>query len=151
MGKILSSKDGIVEIGTDDGGLLKVRRELLDSDLRIGDEVEIYGQGDDIRVIKKNNTAKTASQQKSRYSFVCPRCKGNNINVQIINETQLKRKHRNIIMWILFWWWVEILLWLFLFIPRFLIAIFGGKKQKVVNKTSKQAVCQDCGYSWVVK
>ena len=85
--------------------------------------------------------------------MVCPKCGSNNVNVQMTNQVFLKRKHRSILAWLLFWWWVEMLLWIFLTIPRLIVAflrlIFGGK-QKAVNVTKKYAVCQDCGNSWEI-
>jgi len=75
----------------------------------------------------------------------CPKCKTNNIQIQVVNETRLKRKRRSFIMWVLFWWWVEILMWVFLTLPRIIIMLFGSKKQKIVNTTVKKGVCQNCG------
>ena len=77
----------------------------------------------------------------------CPNCHKNNISVQVINETLSNTKHRSIIMWLLFWWWFELIMWLFLTIPRLLIAIFVPKSQKISNRQRKLGVCQDCGYS----
>lgn len=82
--------------------------------------------------------------------MTCSKCESNNINIQAVTETVSKRKHRSIIMWIILWWWIEILLWLFLTIPRLLIMMFAPKKQKIISKTKKMAICQNCGNSWDV-
>ena len=83
--------------------------------------------------------------------MVCPKCNSQNVNVQITNNVKIKRKHRSLLSWILFWWWAEIILWICLTVPRLIVAffrlIFGGKKI-VINETKKYAVCQDCGNSW---
>lgn len=80
----------------------------------------------------------------------CPKCESENVNVQMVTETKLKTKHHSILYWILIGWWLEIILWLFLTIPRLLAAMFGHKKQKLVTKHKSVAVCQNCGYNWNV-
>lgn len=81
---------------------------------------------------------------------MCRNCGGSNVSFQVVNEQQLKRKRRHIISWVLIWWWLEPILWVFFFIPRFFAALFRGKKQKIVNKTRKMAVCQSCGSDWII-
>jgi len=85
--------------------------------------------------------------------MTCPKCKSNNVNVQLSNEVFTKRQHRSLISWLLFWWWFELILWIFLTIPRFIIFVisllFGGRR-KIVTKTTKHAVCQDCGHDWQI-
>lgn len=80
----------------------------------------------------------------------CPKCESENVNVQMVTESKLKTKHQSILYWILIGWWLEIILWLFLTIPRLLAAMFGHKKQKLVTKHKSVAVCQNCGYNWKV-
>ena len=83
--------------------------------------------------------------------MVCPNCKSENVNVQLTNQVILKKKHRSLLSWILIWWWLELLLWLFLTIPRLIVALFRlilGGKHKAVNITKKYAVCQECGHTW---
>jgi hypothetical protein len=82
--------------------------------------------------------------------FNCPKCSSNNVNIQMLNETHLKRRHRSLISWLLFWWWIELLLWIILTIPRLLIALFMPKRHKTVTVTKKIAVCQNCGNSWKI-
>lgn len=76
----------------------------------------------------------------------CPRCHSYNTEYKLVTDYFTKRKHRSIIAWILFWWWVEILLWLFLFIPRLLIALFAPKRRQTVAFTRSVFFCKDCGY-----
>lgn len=78
----------------------------------------------------------------------CPKCGSENVNVQMVTESILKTKHHGIIYWLFIGWWLELLLWLFLRIPRLLIAIFGHKRQKIVTKSKSMAVCQNCGKNW---
>lgn len=82
--------------------------------------------------------------------MVCPKCGSENVSIQIVNESILKRKHHGVLYWLLIGWWLEMLLWLFLTIPRLLCMLFGHKKQKIVNKQHKEAVCQQCSYTWKI-
>ena len=80
--------------------------------------------------------------------MVCPKCNSENVNVQVINEVNMKNKHHGIIWWIFIGvWWVPIK-WLVFTLPALIFLIFGRKKQKVVNKHITKCICQDCGYSW---
>lgn len=80
--------------------------------------------------------------------MVCPRCKSERVNVQMVTETQLKNKRKGAVWWCLVgWWWVPIK-WLFLFIPAIIIKIFAPKKQKLEVTHKTLCVCQNCGYSW---
>ena len=78
----------------------------------------------------------------------CPKCGSENTNVQIVTESKLKNKYYSIFYWIFIGWWLELCLWIFLTVPRLLIALFGHKKQKLVTKQKSIAVCQKCGYHW---
>ena len=78
--------------------------------------------------------------------MVCPKCKSNNVNVQMVTEQ--KRKHHSILYWIFIGWWLEAIMWIFLTFPRILIALFSHKPMKSVHKS--MAVCQDCGYHFEV-
>ena len=92
-----------------------------------------------------NNT-----EQNINNDMMCPKCHSNNINVQVVTSTKIKNKHHSIWYWIFIGWWLEILLWLFLTIPRLLVALFGHKKQKVIQKNYSIAVCQNCGNQWKI-
>ena len=80
----------------------------------------------------------------------CPKCGSSNVNVQMVSESKLKTKHHGILYWICCVWIFDLLLWIFLTIPRLIVAIFGGKKQKLVTKHRSVAVCQSCGNNWKV-
>lgn len=76
--------------------------------------------------------------------MMCPKCKSDNVNVQMV--TTFKAKKKSLIYRLLIGWWLNILLWVFLTLPKLILAIF--KKKKYVQKTEKQAVCQNCGHNW---
>lgn len=78
--------------------------------------------------------------------MICRRCRSNNVNVQAVTETKTKR--RGIFYW-LFGWIIDLMLWIFLTVPRLLVALFGSRR--VVSKTTTQAICQSCGHRWKVK
>ena len=80
--------------------------------------------------------------------MTCPKCKSENVTVQIVNETQIVTKHHGILWWICIgWWWVPIK-WILLTIPALFAAIFIGKRKKIKNIQKKVYVCQNCGNSW---
>jgi len=79
----------------------------------------------------------------------CPNCGSENVNVQVVTEVKEKKK-KGILYWIFVGWWWEPIAWLFLTLPKLIIAIFS-KKTKVVTTNHKEAVCQDCGHSWTIK
>lgn len=76
----------------------------------------------------------------------CRKCNGANVIVQAVTETKTKR--RGIFYWIFFGWFIDVMLWIFLTLPRLIIALF--RSRKVVSKTTTQAICQSCGYRWKV-
>jgi predicted nucleic-acid-binding Zn-ribbon protein len=76
----------------------------------------------------------------------CKKCGSNNVNIQRIATT--KKKGKGLMYWLLFGWLLDILLWIFLTLPRLIIAILKPKKTK--TKVHTEAICQDCGYSWRV-
>ena len=78
--------------------------------------------------------------------MTCPRCRSTNVNVQAVSV--VKNKHHGVFYWLLFGWLVDLLLWIFLTIPRLLVAIFGGKRVKTT--VHSEAVCQNCGHRWKV-
>ncbi len=80
----------------------------------------------------------------------CVKCKSENVTVQMITDTHSKKQGHGILYWLCFGWFIDFLLWIFLTIPRILIALFMPKKQKIVSKTSSMAVCQSCGHSWKI-
>ena len=76
----------------------------------------------------------------------CKKCNSENVIVQKVSSQVKKGKGWK--YWLLFGWAIDMLLWLFLTLPRLIIAIFKPKKTK--TKFHTEAVCQDCGYSWRV-
>lgn len=82
--------------------------------------------------------------------MVCPKCGSDNVNVQMVTETKLKNKGKGCLYWIFIGWWLEILLWVFLMIPRLLIALFMPKNKQIINKHKSIAVCQNCGKNWEI-
>ncbi len=83
--------------------------------------------------------------------MVCPRCGSEYVNVQMINEAELKNAHHGFFWWLLVgWWWVPVK-WIFFTVPALLFKIFGHKKQRIVNNVKTVCLCQKCGYSWRIK
>lgn len=80
----------------------------------------------------------------------CPKCGSENVIIQAVTSVREKPKH-GCIWWLLIGWWWEAFLWLFLTLPRLIVALFGGRRKRIVSKTHTEAVCQNCGYRWVVK
>lgn len=78
----------------------------------------------------------------------CSKCGSENVNVQLLNETIMKRKHHSAFYWLFIGWWLELILWIVLTIPRLLFFLFVPRNKKIVNRTIKKAVCQNCGNTW---
>ncbi|NFH69071.1 hypothetical protein FDC35_03965 [Clostridium botulinum] len=76
----------------------------------------------------------------------CKKCGSQNITVQAV--TTLKNKHKGIMYWLFIGWWLEMMLWLFLTIPKLIFELF--KPNKIKTKTHSEAVCQECGYRWEI-
>ncbi|MBN1058579.1 hypothetical protein [Clostridium botulinum] len=76
----------------------------------------------------------------------CKKCGSENITVQAV--TTLKNKHKGIIYWLFIGWWLEMMLWLFLTIPKLIFELF--KPNKIKSKTHSEAICQNCGYRWEI-
>lgn len=81
----------------------------------------------------------------------CPKCGSENVNVQVINEVELKNKHHGLIYWLCGGWILTILKWLFLTVPALILKLFGHKKKKVKNIQKTMCICQQCGNSWEQK
>lgn len=80
--------------------------------------------------------------------MTCPKCHSDNVTVSAINEVREKRK-KGLLYWLFIGWWWELFAWLFLTLPKLIIAIFG-KHKKTVSKTVTYALCQNCGNRWKV-
>ncbi len=78
----------------------------------------------------------------------CPKCGSENVNVQVVTETQIKEKKHSIIWWVfLGWYWVPIK-WVFFTLPALIIKVFKPSKYKIKTKTITKCICQNCGKTW---
>lgn len=82
--------------------------------------------------------------------MICPKCGSENTKIELVTTSQLKRK-RNWFYWVCFIWVYDLLLWIFLFLPRLIIQLLKGKKYKITSKTEKYLVCNSCGYNQKIK
>ena len=80
--------------------------------------------------------------------MICPKCNSNNVSANVVNEVTLKNQHHGIVWWICVGWWWVFIKWIVFTVPALILAIFGHKKQKAVNKQKTVCVCQSCGYRW---
>lgn len=80
--------------------------------------------------------------------MTCPKCKSENVNAQMVTDTQLKQKRHGVIYWIFIGWWLQPILWLVFFFPKLFIAIFAPKKYKLKQQHKAMWVCQNCGHTW---
>lgn len=80
--------------------------------------------------------------------MVCSKCGSENVNVQMVSETNLKKKHHGIVYWCLIGWWLHPIMWLFFTIPMIIIKIFKPKNYKTKTKHKSMCVCQSCGHHW---
>ena len=106
----------------------------------------------------------------------CPKCGSENVQTQVFQEnrgaktftttkSKYKEKGHGCIWWLFigWWWWIiDLLLWIFLFIPRLILRLFAApfKKKKykgtsasvssTVNDIAYTTVCtcQNCGHVW---
>lgn len=82
----------------------------------------------------------------------CPKCKSNNISIQVLNSVELVKKHNSFLWWITIGWLWVLFKWIFFTLPALIFKIFGiGKKYKTRNIETKKAVCQNCGYTWNIR
>lgn len=80
----------------------------------------------------------------------CPNCGSENVNIQMVTDTEIKNKHHSVIWWIFVgWWWIPFK-WLFLTLPALIVKIFAPKRQKVKQTHRKVCICQNCGHSWEI-
>ncbi len=81
--------------------------------------------------------------------MVCPKCQSNDVNVQIVNESQLANAHHWFLWWLCVGWWWILVKWFYFFWIALVFKIFGiGKKKKIKNITKKVYACQKCGHTW---
>lgn len=80
--------------------------------------------------------------------MICPTCGSENVNAQMVSETDLKLKRKGVIYWIFIgWWWIPIK-WVFLFFPALIMKIFAPKKYKTRTQHKSVWICQNCGNHW---
>lgn len=106
------------------------------------------------------------------YALTCEVCGSQNVTVQVVQENaksvtksrtrgKITQKKHGILWWVFIgsWWWIiDLLLWIFAFPVRFLVALFRKKKYKVKSTTTtvqnnkiayiKICTCQNCGNVW---
>lgn len=104
---------------------------------------------------KSNSKGKENTEEvnfERRQHLLCKKCGSDNISIQIVNNVKVMEQHHNFLWWIFIgWWWIPIK-WFFLTIPALIFKIFGiGKKHKIINEEEKRAICQKCGYDWLIK
>lgn len=90
-----------------------------------------------------NEKVKEKKYEKNK--LVCKKCGSENIQVQKI-ATQVKKK-KGLMYWSV-GWIIDLMLWIFLTLPRLIIQMF--KPSKTVTKTDTVAVCQNCGNDWKI-
>jgi len=78
----------------------------------------------------------------------CPRCRSENVRVEMLTEQKFERKKKSFLYWITIGWFIEPLLWLFLTFPKLFYELFKPGRYKGTTTTKKYAVCQNCGHSW---
>ena len=105
----------------------------------------------------------------------CPNCNSENVKIESVQENQgsttisttnskTKEKRHGFFWWLFIgWWWkfIDLILWIVLFIPRALLHI--GRRKKFVTKSTtaestvnhivykKICTCQNCGHSWEIQ
>lgn len=104
--------------------------------------------------------------------MTCPKCGSDNIESTVFQEnvggksvtktkSKYKEKGHGFVWWLFVgsWWWiVDLLTWIFTFIPRVLLSPYkkdkGKGKERSVTKTNNKIkyktihLCEDCGYRW---
>lgn len=80
--------------------------------------------------------------------MVCPKCGSDQVNAQMVTETQLRQKHHGILWWICIGWWWLPLKWLVFTVPALVVKIFAPKKYQTKATHKSMWVCQNCGHHW---
>ncbi len=80
--------------------------------------------------------------------MVCPKCGSEQVNAQMVSETQLLQKRHSILWWIFIgWWWLPVK-WILLTLPALIVKLFSPKKYKTRTTHKSMWVCQSCGHHW---
>lgn len=85
---------------------------------------------------------------KNQSLLQCEKCGSSNVQVQLLNQMDLKVKRKGIIWWLLIGWWFIPIKWFCFFWLALIIKIFKPKKYKTINRVKKHFVCNNCGHSW---
>lgn len=104
--------------------------------------------------------------------FYCPKCGSSQIETKVFQENSggttvtetksvYKQKGHGCLWWLFigWWWWmVDLMLWIFLFIPRLICQLCKKKKYKGKSTSVSQTtndikyktvlVCKNCGNTW---
>lgn len=82
----------------------------------------------------------------------CPKCGGDNVNTQLVNEVKEVKKRKSFLYTITLGWIVFLIKWIVFTLPALVLKIFGisGNKTKLVSKTIAYSICQDCGHKWKI-
>ena len=80
--------------------------------------------------------------------MMCPKCKSENVSIQVVNEVKLKNKHHGLLWWLIIGWWWFPIKWLVFGGWALFALLFIPKKQKAKNIKKTMCVCQSCGHSW---
>lgn len=78
----------------------------------------------------------------------CPKCGSENVNVQMVSETELKTKHHGAIWWICVGWWWIMIKWICFTVPALIVKLFRPKRYNTKTTHKSMCVCQNCGYHW---
>lgn len=77
----------------------------------------------------------------------CSKCGSENVTVQMVSETSLKKKS-GCLYWLIIGWWLEPIMWIFLTLPMIFVKIFKPKNYKTKTTHKSMCICQSCGNSW---
>ena len=75
--------------------------------------------------------------------MVCRNCGSDKVNIQAV--ARVNTHGRGCAYWLFIGWWLEFLLWIFMFPLMLLLKLFGSKG-KIKTKVNSHIVCQSCGF-----
>lgn len=146
------------------------------------EEVEVFERGNSLHSTYFDQRAQGTQNLKPDLSLnqtggmVCPKCGGNHVLIQTIQENQgstsvsktksvYREKGHGIIWWLTigWWWWAfDLCLWVFAFFPRLILRLLATpfRRRKIIGssttvETTKNKIvyktictCQNCGHIW---
>lgn len=111
--------------------------------------------------------------------MICPNCGSDQVEIQTVQEnigsatitktkSKYKEKGHGIVWWLLIGWWrwmIDLMIWVFAFVPRLFIAVLGRifKKKKYVGSSTTASntvnhitykticTCKNCAKTWTVQ